>query len=163
MTKLPSVLALVLGLLAASHPGIAQSAETPPEPTLELVLGPGFQWMEPHLLLISYEVQNTGEEPVIVSQQPGALLGVSCQTEHGFMGSIPGGIACGPTGIGRHFSLELGPGQALQGEKVVKVPEECVREITVEGLFETVTARDWDSPASTASLRSRTLRIGDPE
>ena len=163
MTKLTTALALALGLLAASLPCIAQPAEAPPEPTLELVLGPGFQWMEPHLLLISYEVLNTGEEPAIVSQQPGALLGVSCQTENGFMGSIPGGITCGPTEIGRHFSLELGPGQALQGEKVVRVPEECVREITVEGVFDTVTARDWDSPARTASLRSRPLPIGDPE
>ena len=162
MTKLPPVLALALGLLAA-HPGIAQPAEAPPEPTLELVLGPGFQWVEPHRLLISYEVLNTGEEAVIVSQQPGALLGVSCQTENGFMGSIPGGIACGPTEIGRHFSLELGPGQALPGEKVVKVPEECVRAIEVEGVFDTVTARDWEAPARTASLRSRPLPIGDPE
>src|SRR3954447_24700535 len=125
MTKIPYVLALVLGVLA-SHQGIAQPAETPAEPPLELVLGPDFQWVEPHLLLVSYELRNTGEEPVIVSQQPGVLLGLSCQTDDGLMGSIPGGVACGPTGLARQYSLELGPGQALQGEKVIKVPAECV-------------------------------------
>ena len=50
----------------------------------------------------------------------------------------------------------------LEEIRVVKVPEECVREITVEGVFETVTARDWEAPARTARLRSRTLRVGDP-
>jgi hypothetical protein len=162
MRKLPPGLALLAGLLATALPGTAQPAEAPPEPRLELVLGPGFQWMEPGLLLIPFEVRNTGKEPAIVSQQPGMLLAVSCETETGFHGSIPGGIACGPDGVGWHYSLVLGPEQALQGEKVVKVPADCVRDITVEGLFETVTASDWDLPARKTSLRSRPLRIGDP-
>jgi hypothetical protein len=162
MAKIPATLAL-LGLLAASHPGIAQPAKAPPKPQLELALGPGFQWFEPGLLLVRFELRNMGEEPLIVSQQPGVLLGVSCQTEDGFRGTVPGGITCGSDRPGHRYSLMLEPGQGLQGEKVVRVPEDCVGDITVEGLFQTVTARGWELPSQHASIRSKPLEIGQPD
>lgn len=154
--------ALVLSLAATACPGIAQPPEaTPePEPTLELVVGPDFQWMEPDLLRISFELRNTGTEPLVVAQRPGLFLGLSCLTENGARGIIPGGIACGLRGAAGDSFLELRPGEALLGEKVVKAPEECVGDITVWGEFQTLTADAWDLPAREARIVSKRLLIG---
>ena len=152
------VLALALGLVAISHPGTAQLSGEDPEPTLELVIGPGYEWLAPGLLRVSFELRNIGTEPLVVAQFPGLFFDVDCSTgEDGIFGSVFGGIACAGPG---NF-LELGPGEALLGEKVERVPEECVRNITVEGVFDTATAEARDLPARRKRIRSQSLHV-DP-
>ncbi|HXO22390.1 MAG TPA: hypothetical protein VOA87_20915 [Thermoanaerobaculia bacterium] len=150
-----SVLALLLGLVAATHAATAQRSEAPPAPPLELTLGPGAQWVEPDLLLVPFELRNAGAEPVVVAQRPGVFLGMSCLTEDGARGMIPGGVACS---LGGSF-LELGPGEALMGEKAVRIPDDCVNGITVDGFFQALYAGDWDLPAHEARIRSKPFEI----
>jgi hypothetical protein len=154
-----ALVALVLGLVAAAFPGIAQPSEAPPDPTLELVSGTTYEWLESRLLLVSFELRNTGTEPVVVAQRPGVLLGMSCATKgDGWCGSMPGGVACTtPEGLARGTFLELGPGEALLGEKVLRIPEECecVGDITVTGVFEALSAKGWDLPTHEARINSR--------
>jgi hypothetical protein len=81
------------------------------------------------------------------------MLGFSCLTENGARGSIPGGVACG--GADRETFLTLGPGEALMGEKVLRVPAECEGGLTVEGLFETFYASERDLPMGKARIHSK--------
>jgi hypothetical protein len=153
------VLTLILGLVATVHSGIAQPAEAAREPTLELVVGPDFRWVKPDLLLVSFELRNIGTKSVVVAQRPGFFLGMSCSTEDGGgRGSVPGGVACGMGSRGSF--LELGPEDALLGEKVVDIPEDCVRDITVWGEYQTLTANAWDLPARKARINSEPFLIG---
>jgi hypothetical protein len=152
------VLALVLGLVASAFPGIAQPSEAPPGPTLELVSGTTYEWLKSDLLLVSFELRNTGTESVVVAQRPGLLLSMSCRTEDGSCGLMPGGMACStPAGLARGTFLELGPGEALLGEKVLRIPEdcECVGDITVTGVFEALSAKGWDLPTRETRIDSR--------
>jgi len=158
------VLALALGLVAATCPVVAQPSEEAPAPTLELEIGSeGYHLLEPNLLLVSFELRNTGNEPVVVAQRPGVFLGMSCTTKDGGMtGVVPGGIACG--GDGSTF-LELRPGDALLGEKVERLPKECSGDITVYGEFQTRTADAWDLPARKVTIHSKSIlvRADDPK
>jgi hypothetical protein len=153
-------LALVLSLLAAAGPGIAQPpAETPaPEPTLELDLGSGYQPIAPHLILVSFALRNTGSEPLVVAQLPGLSFSFSCPADNGVLGVIAGDVAC----VGEGAFLELRPGAALLGEKVVEIPEECTGEVKVWGEFRTLTAETWDLPAREARITSKELAVGKP-
>ncbi|MFL6237847.1 MAG: hypothetical protein ACJ76N_32315 [Thermoanaerobaculia bacterium] len=152
------VLALVLSLIAATRPGIAQPPpEAPePEPTLELDLGSGYQRLGPNLILISFALRNVGTEPLIVAQLPGLSFSFSCSTGNGVLGVIAGGVACVREGA----FLELRPGATLLGEKVVEIPEECAGDVTVWGEFQTLTAAAWDFPARQARITSKSLPIG---
>ncbi len=158
------VLALVLGLAANSHPGTAQPPEAPPEPSLELELVTD-QWLKPDLILVSFELRNTGTEPVVVAQRPGVLLDVSCPTDAAgaMAGIIQGGVACGPERPELGRFVELRPGEALLGEKVVRAPKECVGDVTVTGRFEALSARGWDLAAHMTKLSSKPINAGPPE
>lgn len=151
------ILALALGLVATVCPIIAQPPEEAPAPTLELVIGPGYQLLEPNLLRVSFELRNTGNEPVVVAQRPGLFLGMSCSTEDGgIFGSVPGGIACGGDNA---FFVELRPGESLLGEKVERLPKECSGDITVYGEFQTRTAGAWDLPARKVNILSKSILV----
>ncbi|MFL6261518.1 MAG: hypothetical protein ACJ76Y_17630 [Thermoanaerobaculia bacterium] len=152
------VLALVLSLIATTRPGIAQPPAETPEPTLELDLGSGYQWVGPNLILVSFALRNTGTEPLVVAQLPGLSFSFSCSTGGAVLGVIAGGIACVREGA----FLELRPGAALLGEKVVEIPEECAGDVTVWGEFQTLTAGSWDLPARQARITSKNLVIGKP-
>jgi hypothetical protein len=152
-------LALALGLIATIRAGTAQPPKEAPAPTLELVLGPGYQLLEPDLLKVSFELRNTGKKPVIIAQHPGMFLGMSCPTEDGgIVGIVPGGIACqgGPTYAS---FLELRPGGALFGEKVERLSEECRGNITVYGEFQTRTAEAWDLPMREVNIVSKSIPV----
>ncbi len=149
-------LALALGLAATTCPVIAQPPEEAPPPTLELVIGPGYQLLEPNLLRVSFELRNNGGEPVIVAQRPGIFLGMSCPTGDGFAGIVPGGVACGEDG---GSFLELRPGEALLGEKVERLLKECSGDITVYGEFRTQTAAAWDLPARKVTILSKAILV----
>jgi hypothetical protein len=151
------VLALVLSLAATTCPGIAQPPEEAPEPapTLELDLGSGYQRVGTNLILVSFALRNTGTEPLVVAQSPGLSFSFSCPTEDGVFGVIAGGTACVREGA----FLELRPGAALLGEKVVAIPEECTGDVTVWGDFQTLTAGAWDLPARRARISSKSLLI----
>lgn len=149
-------LAFVLGLLATIHTGIAQPAEAPPAPSLELVLGPDSEWVAPELLLVSFALRNTGMDPVVVAQRPGLFLSMLCITQsEGIDGGAFGGVACSQ---GEAF-VELKPGQALLGKEVVKIPKECARSIEVTGDFQTFAAESWDSAPDGVTVASKPLVI----
>lgn len=152
------VLALALGLVAATCPVCAQPSEEAPASTLELEIGSeGYQFLEPGLLLVSFELRNIGKEPVIVAQRPGIFLGMSCTTEDGGLaGSVPGSIACG--GDGSAF-LELKPGDSLLGKTVERLPKECSGDITVYGEFQTWTADAWDLPTREVKITSKSIHV----
>jgi hypothetical protein len=116
----------------------------------------GVQWVEPDLLLVSFALRNTGTKPVVVAQLPGVNLDISCSTEDGGFTGRFGGVACVWDGA----FLELGPGDALLGKDVVKVPEECFADITVQGDFSTLSAEARDLPAQRVGIHSKPLLIG---
>jgi hypothetical protein len=149
------VLALAIGLVATTHTGIAQPSDASPKPSLELELGTDPEWVKPDLLLVSFTLRNTGTKPLVIAQRPGASFSMFCLTEDGgfILGDL-GSVAC----TGGAF-LELGPGEALLGKDVVNVPEECTKDITVEGEFETERAEPWDLPAHFAIIQSKPLVI----
>src|SRR3954471_8030959 len=93
------VLAFALGLIAATHTGIAQPPEEVPAPSLELVLESDPEWVAPELLLVSFALRNTGTDPVVVAQRPGLFLSMLCITHNGgIAGGAFGGVACSQGG-----------------------------------------------------------------
>jgi hypothetical protein len=159
------VLALALGLVATGHAGIAQPSEAPPGPSLELALVTS-EWLKPDLVLVSFELRNNGTEPVVVAQRPGVSLGVSCPIGDGVAGIIGGSVAsvaCGPDRPEHGTFLELRPGEAFLGEKVVRAPKGCTGDVTVMGQFAALSAKGWDLPAHQTVISSSPINVGSPE
>jgi hypothetical protein len=107
-------------------------------------------------ILVYAEDRDAGSKHIIARDRPG----LRDPFQVALVQQVQGERAMAKGGLARRFSLELGPGQVLLGERLVKVPEECARGITVEGLFEAMSAEGWDDPTRGVRIRSQPFQVG---